>query len=91
MSEVKWVEGEPSKEGLYWVHDSINGVLFAMVVAIDESEFGSNMYYYIMGCDLGFPVSQLTHYSSVTPPEPPVGTGQVLDIGEMEEQNENQS
>lgn len=84
-NDKDWVEGVPEKEGLYWVHDSLNGVLFAMVVAIDEEDNGSNLYYYIMGCDMGFPVSQLTHYIPVKPPTPPVGTSHIIDIGEIEE------
>jgi hypothetical protein len=86
MNEINWIEGTPEKEGLYWVHDMLNGVLFAMVVAIDEEENGNNLYYYIMGCDMGFPVSQLSHYSPVTPPTPPVGTSHIVDLGGYEEE-----
>lgn len=82
-----WIEGAPEKEGLYWVHDMLNGVLFGMVVAIDEAEEdGNNLYYYIMGCEMGFPVSQLTHYIPVKPPEAPVGTSRILDLGGYEEE-----
>ncbi len=70
---MDWTEGQPSNEGLYWVHDSVNGVLFTMVVNITEGPV-KGLYYYVMGCELGFPVEQLTHYSLVHPPKPPIGT-----------------
>ena len=74
---MSWIEGRPEKEGMYWVHDSVNGVLFAMVVFIsdleDQPESNNKFYYYIMGCDMGFPVEQLTHYILVTPPVKPEG------------------
>lgn len=79
---MNWTEGKPEVEGLYWVHDAVNGVLFAMVVHIQEkSDDGEyvvdDLYYYVMGCDVGFPVSQLTHHIKVTPPKPPLGSSHV--------------
>lgn len=80
----EWTEGTPDKEGFYWVHDMLNGVLFAMIVALDEEDNGSNLFYYIMGCEMGFPVSQLSHYIAVKPPQPPVGTSHIIDLPELD-------
>ena len=67
---MKWIEGQPCKEGLYWIHDALNGVLFVMIVRINEPPV-QGLYYYIMGCEMGFPLEQLTHYISVEPPSAP--------------------
>lgn len=71
---MDWIEGKPSEEGLYWLHDIVNGVLFGMVVLVDEEDGQKGLYYYIMGCDMGFPINQLTHFVRVKPPAPPVGS-----------------
>lgn len=75
---MDWVEGQPEKEGLYWVHDAVNGVLFGMVVYINEPAADlDGLYYYVMGCDMGFPVQQITHHIKVTPPKAPLGTSHI--------------
>ena len=77
---MNWNEGQPETEGLYWIHDAVNGVLFAMVVHIQEQVEGGvvdGLYYYVMGCDMGFPIEQITHHIKVKPPSPPVGTSHV--------------
>lgn len=80
---MNWIEGQPDKEGLYWVHDAVNGVLFGMIVHIQEEVEGvvvDGLYYYVMGCEMGFPVDQLTHYIQVKPPTPPAGTSHVSSL-----------
>ena len=77
---INWSAGQPPKDGLYWIHDSVNGVLFAMVVEQECDGFGLHKFYYIMGCDMGFPVDQLTHYSPVTAPSPPEGSSHITGI-----------
>lgn len=66
---MEWIEGKPSEEGMYWLYDMVNGVLFGMVVE-DETE----LYYYVMGCDMGLPIDQLSHFIRAKPPMPPIGS-----------------
>jgi hypothetical protein len=66
---------------LYWVHDAVNGVLFAMVVHIKEEAADlDGLFYYVMGCEMGFPINQVTHHIKVSPPKPPMGTSHVSGI-----------
>lgn len=69
---MDWQAGPPETEGLYWINDAVNGVLFAMVVHIKEHPV-DGLYYYIMGCEMGFPIEQITHTIHVRPPSAPSG------------------